>query len=202
MKQRQSINMQRSKIVQVARRALVILGMSSLVGCGYSFQGSGSVLPPDVTRVTIPRVQNSSTESGLSQVFAEALRDQFERYGVITVVDGVSEADAILNATIVKVSRATSTVTGATSSALQQDLTMTISAELRRVSGQLLWADSAISVLRPFGVSGNVVVTSSADFSGGGLSVSDLRSLDSREVSRGQEQDAFQALARGSNRNL
>lgn len=166
-----------------------------LMGCGYTFSGGGSVLPPEIKRVAIPLVENSSTETGLTTVVTEALRDQFERYGVLTVVEESQEADAVLNARILKVRRATSTVSARDDGALQQDTSMVLAAELRRTDGPVLWRNKRIVVTKVFATSSDTVVTSSVDFAGGTIGAGDLRGLDSREVSRGQEQEALNSLA-------
>ena len=173
---------------------LVVL-LLCLVGCGYTLQGGGSVLPPDVRRIYIPTAENSTAEAGLTLTVTEALRDEFERYGVITVVDDAAQADAILKSRIVSVKRDTRTVTSTTDTALQLDSLLTISAELRRVNGQLLWANRNISSSKSYGTTSGVVVTNSADFAAGSISSSDLGSLNSREISRGQEQMVFESLA-------
>ena len=167
----------------------------ALGGCGYTFEGGGSVLPPDVKVIAIPLVQNASTESGLTTVVTEALRDRFERYGVVSVVDDADAADAVLRARILKVSRNQRTSTSKTDTELQLDTTLTLAAELRRVTGPVLWRDNNISVSKEFGTTSGVVVTTSPDFASGTLGSADLGSLENREVSRGQEQEALRSLA-------
>lgn len=165
-----------------------------LVGCGYGFRGSESALPPDVTAVYIPLMKNLSTEPGLEITLTEALRDEFERYGVLTVVERRNEADAILQGTILSVKQETSTTTSNTDTALQLATVLRISAELRRTTGELLWQNENLSASKIFGAESGVVVTSSADFAAGNLGASDLANLDAREVSRGQQQQALEDL--------
>lgn len=179
----------------MVRLLVSVVVFFQLVGCGYTFSGGGSVLPPEIKRVAIPLVENSSTETGLTTVVTEALRDQFERYGVLTVVEESQDADAILNARILKVRRATSTVSARDDGALQQDTSMVLAAELRRTDGPVLWRNKRIVVTKVSATSSDTVVTSSVDFAGGTIGAGDLRSLDSREVSRGQEQEALNSLA-------
>lgn len=169
-----------------------------LVGCGYTLQGSGSVLPPDVRRVYIPLVENNSTQSGLTTTFTEALRDRFERYGVVSVVDDISEADAVLKTRIVKVQRTTGAVNGASDSAIQLDAKMQLAAELRRVSGAILWKNPDFEVAATYGSVNQTVVTSSADFAASGLDQQSFAALGqngSREIQRGQERDVLNKLA-------
>lgn len=181
----------------------VIFGiLASFNACGYSFQGSGSILPTDVKRIAIPNVQNGSTESGLGTTVTEALREQFERYGAVSVVEDAAEADAVLKAKIIKVAKESRTSSSRTDTALQFDTVMTLAAELRRNNGAVLWQDNNISVSRAFGSTSGVVVTSSSDFAAGSIGSADLGSLDDRDVSRGQEQDALQVLAEQAARQI
>lgn len=61
--------------------------------------------------------------------------------------------------------RSTRTTTGGkTDTALQYDTTMHIQAEIRRVTGAVLWRNQNLAVSKSFGTSKEVVVTSSADF--------------------------------------
>lgn len=171
----------------------VVLLLAS--GCGYTFRGGGTVLPPDVKNIYIPIVQNNSTELGLGDTVTESLREEFDSYGVVTVVDSQSEADAILTAKILNIKRNTRTVTSNTQSALQVETQLNLSAQLARVNGQVLWSDDTISVNQTFGTDRSVVVTSSASFAGGALSAGDLPNLSSREISRSQEQEVFQQMS-------
>ena len=178
------------------RQILLGVLLFAVSGCGYTFKGSGSLLPQDVKRVYVPLVENSSTEGGLSPLLTESLRDQFERYGVLTIVDDLNEADAVLKARILNVKRNTRTTTGgSTDTALQYDATMLVAAEIRRVNGSVLWRNQNLTVSRSFGTSKDSVVTGSADFAMGTISSSDLGGLDTREVARGQEGQSLQVLA-------
>ena len=109
---------------------LVFLALfsSALVvgGCGYQFQGSGSALPPDVKFIAIPRVENITAEPGLSTVLTEALRDEFDRYGAVTVVENESQADAVLRTRLISVVRNTDTVTSTTDAALELSTSLTL----------------------------------------------------------------------------
>ena len=180
------------------KTVLCIFSAAVLAACGYTFQGGGSVLPPDVKRVCIPLAENDSVETGLTLLLTEAVRDQFDRYGVITVVDELKEADAVLRLKILKVKRGTGTVTSRTDETFQLDTTLTLAAELKRITGQTLWRNPAISVTRTYGATGNAVVTSSADFAGGLIGGNDLAALQasgSQEVARSQEREALAYLS-------
>jgi outer membrane lipopolysaccharide assembly protein LptE/RlpB len=182
-------------VVRVSHWLVAVVVILNFTGCGYQFKGSGSALPPDVVKVNIPLAENNTTESGLSLVVTEAIRDRFDRFGVITVVDTAAEADAVLTAKILKIQRESQTATSSTDTVLQARTVLRMSAELRRTTGPLLWSNPSMMVSKAFGTSSEVVVTSSADFAGGNLSASDLASLDTRELSRGQEKKALEDLA-------
>jgi outer membrane lipopolysaccharide assembly protein LptE/RlpB len=176
-------------------RTISVLTLLICGGCGYTLQGSGSILPPDVKVVAIPIVENNTTEPSLTALMTEALRDRFERFGVVSVVDEIRDADAVLQARILGVSRKSRSVTSRTSTALQYDTTITVSAVLKKVSGQVLWRSPSMSVARSYGATSDVVITTSADFSGSTLDSDDLAGLDTREISRGQEQEALSLLS-------
>jgi outer membrane lipopolysaccharide assembly protein LptE/RlpB len=167
----------------------------SVSSCGYAFRGAGSVLPADVKNIYIPRVENASTELGLADIVTESLREEFDSYGTVSVVEKQGEADAILKVVINEVKNTTSTVDPTTNTALQMDTTMLLGGELRRTTGQVLWRENNIKVTKGYAANQNVVVTSSADFASGSISSSDLASLSSRDISRGQEAQALTSLA-------
>jgi len=176
-------------------KILALLISLSLFGCGYTFQGGGSVLPPDVKTVFIPTVENQTSDSRFTALLTESLREQFERFGVITVVEEAATADAVLNVEVKKIDRAARSVTSGTDVVLQYDSIAQVWGELRRNNGAVLWRNPNMSVTKPFGVTGSTVVTSSSDFAKGGLDASTLASLSDLEVSRGQEQEALIDLA-------
>ncbi len=187
----------------LAIRQMMLLGICALVNaCGYTFQGSGTVLPPDVKAIYIPQVQNNSTELGLSDIVTEALREQFESYGVVAVVDRQSLADAVLNVKIVNVDRRTRTVLGTNDTATQMETTMVLEGELRRTTGALLWRNQMIRVAQGVGTDRSAVVTSSAAFASGSISSADLQQLSAREITRSQENEILPNLASEAARKI
>ena len=178
-----------------ARRVGLLLLFVCLSACGYTFRGSGSVLPPDVKAIFIPLAENNSTKIGLAEIVTESMREEFDSYGAVSVVDRQSDADAVLRVTIANVKETTSTVNASSNTAVQMDTTMYLAAELRRVTGPVLWRDGAIHVTKAYGTNASVVVETSPDFASGSISSSDLSSLSTREISRGQEASALNTLA-------
>lgn len=164
---------------------------SGISGCGYQFQGSGSILPEDVKTVAVLQTENQTTEPNLSLQFTEAIRSRFERYGVIKVVDSASSADAVLKTIIKNVGTRVRNTTGETDQELDLELALTVYGELKKKNGQVLWRNEGIRVYQSFaGVSG-VVVTRSAQFAGSDQSGTQLSNLSTREVSRGQKEAAL-----------
>lgn len=175
--------------------ALFALCVSGLSGCGYTFRGSGTSLPPNVRSIYIADTENLSTESGLSQVVTEALRTEFDRYGAVTITDDERAADAVLSSKIVDVRRDSTAVTSQTDIGVQFDTALVMDAELKQKGGPILWRANNLSISKLSASNSNLVVTSSADFAGGNLDSSDLGQLNNREIARGQDEQALQNLA-------
>lgn len=190
--------------IQRAAFSLIVsvLTIITSLGCGYTFQGSGSILPEDVKQLYIPTVINNSTESSLTQQLTDALQDQFERYGAVQVLDTNVGADAVLEVRIMQVRQGTRTSTAATDTALTLDTELTLFAELRRITGQVLWRNPSLIVSTAFGTSRSAVVTSTAGFATGTLGSSDLAGLNERELARGQEQEALAQLCEQAAMNI
>ncbi len=174
--------------------ATLLLGLFVISGCGYGFQGSGSVLPDDVKTISVRLAENNTTEPGLGLRFTEKLRSRFERYGAVKVVDPDQDADAELITSIKQVENRTRDVTGVTDIALELELTMTVRAELRMKNGQVLYRNENLRATETFGSVSDVVVTSSSQFAQGGIESGTLSTLGSREVSRGQQNQALEEV--------
>lgn len=173
-----------------------------LAGCGYQFQGSGSILPDDVKKIAIGMVDNETTEPGLGPKFTEILRSRFERYGVVEVVDDPGDADAILKTSIRSLNTRVTSVTGDTDVAVEQELVMTVSSDLKRRNGQVLWRNDNMQTDGAFANTGDTVVTSSSQFAQGGISSSTLGGLGAREISRGQQEETLNDLMEEAAKNL
>jgi len=169
----------------------IAAGLSTLWGCGYQFQGSGSILPQDVKTIYILQTENQTTEPGLALQFTEALRTRFERYGVVKLVDSAGQADATLRTVVKDVSTRVRNTSGTTDQEFDQDLALTVFGELKKKNGQTIWRNDALTVYQSFaGISG-VVVTQSAQFAGSDQSASQISGLNNRELARGQKDIAL-----------
>lgn len=184
-----------SNSLMSASLLLMLLMALALAGCGYTFRNSGSVLPNTVKKIYIPFAENRSTEGQLTRLLTESLRDEFERYGVVTVVEEPSEADATLRITIMELKRRSLTVAGRSSTDNQRTTSLLIRGELKDRDGKVLWQEPSLNVGKGFGTSRAAVVTSGAGFVGGTLGAGDLAGLGERELQRGQEQAALSDLA-------
>lgn len=170
-----------------------ILVLSLLVvSCGYNFQGSGSILPADVKTVEIPLAINDTVRIGIGEYLTEQLRTRFDQYGAVKVVD--RDGDAILKSRITKVQRSTSGVSSKTDIALEGYLTVTLSAELRKKTGQLLWRRTDMEITENFAEVSDTVITSGSDFASGSIDTNTLSGLTEREVSRGQQEQTLETL--------
>ena len=178
----------------ILRLILLVLMNGTLMGCGYNFQGGGTILPPDVHAVYVPLVQNESSEPGLATQLTEALQDRFSRFGVLNVVDTRDMADAVLTVNIEAVRRKSSTVNEETTAALQFDTELLVSGELRRITGPLLWRSEGMLISKQFAGTQGTVVTTSSDFAQSGLNAEDIAALSSREITRGQQSEALSDL--------
>lgn len=187
------------KLLQNLTLATLIVLASS---CGYQFQGSGSVLPEDIKTVYVERVENETTYSGVDLQLREAIKDRFERYGVLTIVDQKDLADAVVSARILSIGALVKDVTGESDIELEQDLVMSVFAELVTNQGQTLWRNPNLQVTQSIASVGDVVVTSSSNFAQGGINAGTLGSLGSREVARGQAQASFDDLTQEAARLL
>lgn len=175
-----------------ARGALGSLLMAT--GCGYSFQGSATSLPPSVKKVYIAPVVNSSTDARLAGLLTDCLRDRFDRGGAVSVVDTLTSSDAVLSVKLKGVVSGATTSTSTTNQALQVNNSMTLSGDLRRANGQVLWSVPAMTVTRGSAATRGAVVTSSAEFASSGLAASDVVGLNDREVARSQQGAALSSL--------
>lgn len=188
-------------------RKIAFLLLSLVISsCGYQFQGSGSILPPDIKTVAIPIAENNTTESNLGELFTEALRSRFERYGVVKIVENEAEADAVLLAKVVDLDSKVSGVTSNTDIETENDLVLTVAVELRKKNGQLLYKNGGMSISDNVAGVRDLVVTSSSDFAQGGLGSDTLGDLGSnagdREVQRGQEDQVVEALVDEASRRI
>lgn len=180
--------------ITVIHIAAIIVLLSTVVSCGYHFQGSGSMLPEDIKTVAIAPVDNKTTETDLGIRFAGALRDRFDRYGVVKVVDDIENADAILETSIEKIDKIATSVTGKTDLELASDTSITVSAELRANDGRVFYKNPQLSLSGAYAAVNSAVSTSSSAFAQSGVGLQTLSALGSRELSRGEQNRVFDEI--------
>lgn len=173
----------------------LLLTSAIMTGCGYGFQGSGSVLPVDVRKIYIADVINKSSDPYIANTLTEALKEQFEEYGVVQVVSSSEEADASLRVKVQQLRSQSKSSVAAGDVAQELNITVTLSGDLQQKNGTLLWKNPAMSYTKSFGNTTGSVVTSSAQFATSGLGSGDLGLLNQRELSRSQERLALQQVA-------
>lgn len=184
-------------------RFLVLLIVALVCSsCGYTFQGSGSILPPDIKTIAIPLAENNTTEPGLGMRFTESLRTRFDRYGAVKVIESESAADAILTARVLDIKNGVSDTTSNTDIELESELVLSVSAELRRKNGQVLYRNANMSVSDSAASTGDVVVTSSSQFAQSGIGSGALDTLSTREVARGQGAQVLEDLIEEASRRI
>ena len=179
-------------ILSLSVITLIALNFSS---CGYQLKNSTTILPPNVRKIYIPSVENLTTEVQLTQLITEALREEFEKYGVVTVTETPANSDATLTMKIVEIKRSTKTTTGRSDVDNQRNTSVKVSGNLVANSGKVLWASNGLSVTKGFGTDQSTVVSSSADFLESPLGGQSLQNTNTRELQRGQEQEALEGLA-------
>jgi len=122
-----------------------------LIGCGYHFKGAGLKAPEGVETIAVPVLANKTSEIGIETVLTNDLAYEFTRSKVLRVVakDG---ADAVLSGSIVSVAVDTISHTK-TYASNEQRVTVTLSMELTRSDGKVLWADGGLTESEVFMVS-------------------------------------------------
>lgn len=187
------------KLINISLQIALVLSLNS---CGYRLQGSGSVLPNDIKTVSIRTAENNTTVTGLGPRFTEKLRSRFERTGIVKILESGEPADAELITQIVQITGRNREVSGKQNVAVEQDLVLSVSAELKKRNGQILYRNPALVVSDSFGSVSSNVVTTSSTFAQGNSGASTLGSLSQREVARGQAAEVLEGLMEEAARKL
>lgn len=93
----------RSRVATVlarSGRALPVLGLIVLHGCGYALVGRGSNIPEDVKRVYLAPFENTTTRVQVDQILTRAVADELVARQRFSIVASVSEADAVLSGAV------------------------------------------------------------------------------------------------------
>ncbi len=110
--------------------------------CGYRFMGSGS-FPAGIKSVSIPILENRSSETGAENIFTSDLIYELTREKKV-VLTNKGEADAILSGVIRSIS--TQTISRENSrSPLERRVTAILDLKLTGSDGRVLWSAIGIS---------------------------------------------------------
>jgi outer membrane lipopolysaccharide assembly protein LptE/RlpB len=85
------------------RFGLLVIGLvlaEGLGGCGYRLEGRGVFLPQHIQKVAVPVFENKSFGRDLEIVLTNAILQEINRRGGVTLVQDVQQADAVLRGTI------------------------------------------------------------------------------------------------------
>lgn len=83
----------------VAKKALSIICMAVLMGCGYQMVGMETHVPPGLTSLAVPTFLNKTFEPGIEIPFTQALLREFVLDRRVKVVDR-AQADSILEGVV------------------------------------------------------------------------------------------------------
>jgi hypothetical protein len=100
----------------------------------------------------------------------------------------------VLTVRIKRISSAALTTTSTANQALELNNSMLLSAELKKLSGQILWADPRIVVDKSSAGTRGALVASTADFSSTGLTQNDIQGFNDRENARLFQQSALLSM--------
>ena len=131
----------------ISNRLWVLLAGVIIAGCGYGFQGAGS-LPGDAQTVFVQLLTNRTSETGMENVFTGALIEELTRNQRAA---GEGRADALLSGEIASISTDTIARTGATTS-VERRVRATLNLELTDRAGVVIWKARNISASEAFSV--------------------------------------------------
>jgi hypothetical protein len=125
----------------VLLRALLLLALVSLTGCGYRPVGSGVQAPEERPSIAIPMFGNRSTEVGLESVFANAFVETFSQAQAMRVRPRPEEADLVLEGKVASLEYSSVAFFDIDRSLVRK---VTIRVELilrQQKTGKILWKD-------------------------------------------------------------
>jgi outer membrane lipopolysaccharide assembly protein LptE/RlpB len=78
----------------------LLIGGSSVSGCGYALAGRGITLPAHIRIIAVPQFVNESNEPELDVRLTDAVRQELQSRGRFTINPDTAGAHAVLTATI------------------------------------------------------------------------------------------------------
>lgn len=88
-------------LTRSARFLSLLGGLLLILGCGYQFVGRASALPPEIRKIAVPTIENTTFEPLLDERLTEAVKKGFMARPRLQVVNSASEADAVLKGKII-----------------------------------------------------------------------------------------------------
>jgi hypothetical protein len=174
-------------------RALAILVLVALPGCGYRLAGTGTNVPEGARTIDIRPFHNHTRENGLEVRLQRALEDEFRRRGVLRVVSE-GDADLVLSGDI---RRFTSipVAFSATDEAVQYQGVIQVGMRLvERASGQVVHETKLLQETQDFGAVSGVVIASSPHFQRGTINARDLANLTNVQIGEARRREAMRDL--------
>lgn len=123
-------------------RALLILCMMSLAGCGYQMVGKETHVPPGLNSIAIPTFKNKTFEPGIEIPFTQAFLNEFIRDRRVKVVSR-AEADSVLEG-VVTYFTTTSVAYGNSGFVLQYTFNIRVDFTLKDRAGKVLWEEKGV----------------------------------------------------------
>jgi len=125
-------------------RALLLLLLLTLLGCGYRPLGAAPATPQGPPTLAIPPFGNRSVEVGLETVFADALIQVFSQTKAVRITTKPQEADLVLEGRVRSVDQASVAFLDVNRSNVRR-VTLRVELALRRPhSGKVLWKDTVV----------------------------------------------------------
>jgi outer membrane lipopolysaccharide assembly protein LptE/RlpB len=87
-------------MMRALRGTILLFLIGSVMGCGYTLVGRGSVLPEHIRSIQVPTFVNRTTRVELEQRLTQAVADELVSRGNLRLVSSEPQADAVLRGAI------------------------------------------------------------------------------------------------------
>jgi hypothetical protein len=138
-------------------RLAILLGLASVVSCGYRVAGTADTLPKTIRTVAIPPFTNSSTRYRLTDRLPNTIAREFLTRTRYEVIQDQSQADMILQGSVGNVLAFPTTVNPQTSSAATIEVLVILNVQVReRLTGNVLYNQPALIFRERYEISSDV----------------------------------------------
>jgi outer membrane lipopolysaccharide assembly protein LptE/RlpB len=138
-----------------SKKALIILCMVLIGGCGYQLVGKETHLPPGISSISIPTFVNQTLEPGIEIPFTQAFLREFILDRRVKVVEQ-KESDSLLEG-VIKSYNFYPVSFDRSSLALEYQTTVLVDLTLKKRNGEILWSEKNISETSWYRVSSNAL---------------------------------------------